>query len=266
MRSLLVLIALFIIPQSALAGLPAGVSTCDVRRLAAGAQISEKAEIKQLKKMARIRNDKFVETATGRMSEPLYYELMYASKMPGYCRFDETRYTTADAEMLAAAWGTDVAGAKAIVEQKIAQGLDYMVLWSVDPGMGTGEKLKIEPPIEQYAYDAFWGSEAYTYCDARVLAEMWQTDEITTKSHIGDRVHWNDPAKLAVLDGKLLSARQGALSRGEVCEFWETDRTYDDALALAKIWRTTPEQAKLRASDMVIRGQARALADLLRTQ
>jgi hypothetical protein len=257
--SLLVLLALAA-PGIALAGLPRGVTACDMRRIAAmyGMPVGKaKKDLAQ-----RSRGSKILDTERGPMSEVAYQDVIDARKMPAECRFSETTYSYDDAVKLAQIWGVDPAGAKAIVEQKIANGYEDGVVWALeDSGKAMDGGKAYEDP-DQAQLDAFWSSR-YCYCDARLVAAAWQMDPYSAKAAIGAKIVNNDRAALGALEQTLAKARQQALARNETCGFYETNLTPADAEQLAHVWGSPLEVAKARIGDMVLRGQTEALLQQL---
>lgn len=77
----------------------------------------------------------------------------------------------------------------------------------------------------------------YNYCDAKILASFWKVSEVDAKARGG--------AKLAAhaadaVEGALTGGRQA----GAACTFADTGFTYDDAVALSKLWKVSVEEAK----------------------
>jgi len=268
--SLLLLLALF--PSIAEASALKGVTVCDLTRLSA--MYGESPA--QVKKMLRMdaRKSAMIPTERGSMNEIVYEEVLSARKIGGDCTFAQTSYSYADAQRLATAWGVDPATAQSFVEQKIgaaqedevASLLGNPVYDTYDYGQdykAYDEEAKVPDP-DSMALDAFWASNLYTYCDARLVGEAWQTDVYSAKINIGTKLSTGDQAALGALEQTLAGARRNALMHGERCEFWETDYTADDAQQLARIWGISVDNAKSRASDMVLRGQNRAILSALK--
>lgn len=257
--SLLLVLAL-VAPVPALAGPLSKLTACDYKRLEVYYALPRAQVKRELR--AGLHKASMIDTPRGPMLDSVYWQVTGAHKVPAKCAFSETSYTAADAEALAAVWGTDSAGARAFVEQKIAEGWEDDVLWALDEARNGVEPKLVSP--EGAALDAFWASEQYSYCDARLVAAAWETDPFAAKIGIGTKLMNHDGAALRALEQTLVWARTRAISRGEGCAFWETDYTATDAQKLAVAWGTSVDSAKVRIADMVLRGQNQAVLDLLR--
>lgn len=258
MRFPSILLALAVLaPGPASAGPLRGVTTCDMRRLTEfyGTQ----AKVKRVLRAVGRDSKALVDTPNGPMWSGVYNEVEGARKVPAKCTFGEAGYDYDDSVLLARVWGTDPAGAKGIVEQKIATGNEYAVLWVLEEA-----RLGFVPEpttAEDAAIAAFLTGDRFTYCDARLLAEHWQIDVHAAKVAIGTKLRARQED---VLDATLRPARYVAVSRGKTCEFWETGYGYEDAERLAMLWRIPVPDAKARVGDMVMRGENVVLRQMLR--
>jgi hypothetical protein len=243
-------------PQPAAAGALRGVTECDLRRLATwhGSEAKAKRALRQAAK----ESSKVYDTPRGRMAEGVFYEVEAARKVPMACTFAEAGYAYADSVALASVWGTDPAGARAIAEQKIAQGWEDAVVWALEDARSG--KIPESPSPEDEALNAFLTGDRYTYCDARLLAAAWQIDVYSAKISIGTKLQNRN---VAGLEQALGPARSAAIARRDTCSFAETGYSYEDAERLARSWGTSVESAKARVSDMVLRGQNPAVRQML---
>lgn len=124
----------------------------------------------------------------------------------------------------------------------------------------AGETLPIQPvpngPVEKgpeaaARYEAFIGA-GYDWDDAVTLARMWKMADVNdAKAEAGKRL----------LAGQKLPIRPGpeniaaARDAERVNAFFEAGYDYDDAVRLAKIWKTaTPYEAKLRGGKKLLAG------------
>lgn len=129
-------------------------------------------------------------------------------------------------------------------------------------GIGGEEEVVVnvpEPePVGQIEHDyqpqdpwTAYAESRYDYCDAKILAGMWGTDDIgSAKENIG-RYLLDSEGEL--LEQKLSWAREGALSnpdnRALRCNWQEIGFSYDDAVALGEYWGIDSWDAKLRIED-----------------
>ena len=160
-------------------------------------------------------------------------------------KFFAAGYSYKDAQKLAKLWKTaDPYEAKVLAGQKL---LD-------------GKKLPIKPSPEGIAdakdaaaLDAFFKA-GYDYADAMTLAKLWKV---------------KDPAEVKVLagqkllDGKKLPIKPTPGDEGvevpadpAVEAFTKAGYDYDDAVTLAKLWKTaSPYEAKVRGGEKLLAGE-----------
>ncbi len=109
--------------------------------------------------------------------------------------------------------------------------------------------------------NAYFGSGT-SYCDARTLAAYWKVDLTEAKARIGAEFSRGSARKVEL---QLQQARKKLKGKKRVvCEFWETNYSYEDAEALAGAWGVDVEQAKARVGREVSLGRSGALDDKLR--
>lgn len=110
---------------------------------------------------------------------------------------------------------------------------------------------------EQRDLEAYSRSK-YTYIDAKLLANMWNKDVSAVKLHIGFKL-LSGPLPAAELEQNLVDARIKALASvnsNQGLTYWQdSGQTYDDAVALAKLWgESSPWNAKIRVEKNLILG------------
>ncbi len=110
---------------------------------------------------------------------------------------------------------------------------------------------------EQKDLEAYSRSK-YTYIDAKLLAKMWNKDVSEVKVHIGFKL-LSGPLASAELEQNLVDARIKALASlnsSQGLTYWQdSGHTYDDAVALAKLWgESSPWNAKVRVEKNLILG------------
>lgn len=92
----------------------------------------------------------------------------------------------------------------------------------------------------QAAWDAFQSSR-YNYCDAKMLGAVWGFNADRGKVEIGMKI-------LNGIEGNLEPLFEQSRQSGNECGWEDTGLTYDDAVRLASVWETSPDQAKLTAA------------------
>lgn len=110
---------------------------------------------------------------------------------------------------------------------------------------------------EQKDLEAYSRSK-FTYIDAKLLAKMWNKDVSEVKIHIGFKL-LSGPLTTAELEQNLVDARIKALASvnsNQGLTYWQdSGHTYDDAVALAKLWgESSPWNAKVRVEKNLILG------------
>lgn len=228
-RPLLVLLAM-LVPSVALGQ---EFSPCEVRELAGYWKTSEANA--QAIALGKLRGGLKAELADAKFM---------AGKLPVNCAFHETRYTPADAELLAAYWGTSPGEAKRMVEEKISNGLDYYIPMVI-------EDARKGPPDDgkKFIGDEFFAA-GYAYCDARVLAAAWEMDPYDAKISAAHLLR--DGKKF---DADLKRGWKQMRKRKEACDFWETSWYPGDAELLAQVWGMTLDEAKARIGRDVAQGR-----------
>lgn len=98
-------------------------------------------------------------------------------------------------------------------------------------------------------YIRAFGYSDYTYCDAKLVGDLWNMSPYEGKIQIGMKI-------VGGYDENLVDILQMSRSRGHGCEWADTGLTYDDAEALAGVWGTTPWEAKARAARMFTMGRS----------
>lgn len=115
------------------------------------------------------------------------------------------------------------------------------VEWSAMPDGYTREQ-----------HDAFWGAE-YTAGDLEALRDLWNVDALAAKARAGQMI----------LDGETVPVAPGSSPTEEVPyldveaeqALQEAGLTFEDAQQLAELWQIGTYEAKVRAGDMLLRGE-----------
>lgn len=171
------------------------------------------------------------------------------------CDFSHTGLGSNDAELLAGAWGIDVYEAKARLASKVMlNGLPWVrdeVLTPLQVDAHEG------PEVDGADADAaaYFQSDAFTYCDATILARGWGTSPWEAKTALGFKLRngYAAQARQAVDD-----QRARAIASGHTCPYQESGYSYDDAVALAAQWGMGVPQAKVKLEQRLLQGTALA--------
>jgi hypothetical protein len=170
------------------------------------------------------------------------------------CTIYEMGYTYADAEALAAAWSIDVTEAKATMFQKMLhQGEDGLRDALRHAGAPT-----VAAPAKPATPEAAFAASNFSYCDAKVLAAMWQTSVESAKSSIGHKILGGQESMATAAVGE-------AFARPDkpACQFYETKYTYSDAEAMAAFWGIDVSETKDRITNKVNFGNAELVDQML---
>lgn len=118
--------------------------------------------------------------------------------------------------------------------------------------------------VPQNPVQAFYDSENYTYCDAKLLSAYWGSTPWDAKVRAGNKAIGNE---YPVIEDYLRSARDYAIEHNVRCT-WDDgnnpDYSYDDASKLAEYWgKATPWDAKLKIGRMLQDGDNKLVIDAL---
>jgi hypothetical protein len=105
-----------------------------------------------------------------------------------------------------------------------------------------------EPSRAADARDVF-SSSNYTYCDAKLVGELYGRDPWDAKAIIGQKI-------LNGIGNNVPVILQESRAAGHRCDWDDTGYTYDDAVALARIWHLgDPDAAKASVAEFVTHGR-----------
>jgi hypothetical protein len=104
------------------------------------------------------------------------------------------------------------------------------------------------PALAADPFDVFSGSP-YTYCDAKLLGHLWGMDTLSAKTQIGQKI-------MNGLGGNIPGFLVQARHTGATCAWIDTGYTYNDAVALSKVWGVSPDGAKSKIVNYVTNGQS----------
>jgi hypothetical protein len=103
-----------------------------------------------------------------------------------------------------------------------------------------------------------YASSSYAYCDAVMLAKVWNQSAEEAKATIGRKLGWGNER---IIQANLVDARR----RGGRCEFQDTEFDFDDAEALAALWHTSVAEAKTALAEKVSLGALDTARDVVRS-
>ncbi len=118
-----------------------------------------------------------------------------------------------------------------------------MVL-AADVMSGVAEARSVsEAEAARYFFDA-----GYTYCDAKLVAVLWNIDIGRAKAEIGMKIINGIPENIE----PLLAQARTVTS----CDFWDTGLSYDDAVYLASVWGVSVDYAKSKVANYYTYGRS----------
>jgi hypothetical protein len=189
-----------------------------------------------------------------RLGVPAAQSVVAASRNRGVvCEWADVPHSYEDAERLAAYWQMpSPTEAKAKVAELYTNGLSERVVTALAAAPATAGQSVQSPDTAEIFFE-----NGFTYCDAKLVAAMWQIDAMQVKTYLGQKIErFGVPAIQALV----ASSR----NRGVVCEWTDVPHSYEDAERLAAYWRMPdPAQAKAKVTDLYTNGMsAQVLAAL----
>lgn len=206
--------------------------------------------------------------SSGVKSYELEQKLLYPARQAAgntnrrLCGLEDNGFSESDAKLIAQSWGTDVASARASLEEKLTWGgrfavddaLKYASMGYVGDGTDGG--------AETEAINTFYNA-GLSYCDAEILAASWGIDTWEAKVTLGMKL--NAGYSMSDIQGTYLApARQQYTSNNQVCELYETNFSSADAERLACFWGVGLEESKARIARKVTHGGAEDVTMLLK--
>ena len=164
------------------------------------------------------------------------------------CSFYETEFSYDDAELLAQSWGSSVEEVKAYVESKVFYGRADIIRDEL-AGLRGGLESDHDPAELFY-------SKGFSYCDAELLSVVWQEDAWDAKVRAGNKLNRGD---VVTVEESLAEARETQIDRERVCNFYNSEFTYDDAELLANAWGMSVGETKAYIEDKLFLGAAESI-------
>ena len=119
--------------------------------------------------------------------------------------------------------------------------------------------------VQRNPIEAFYDSQNYTYCDAKLLSAYWNSTPWDAKVRAGNKAIGNEHS---VIDDYLRSARDYAVEHNVRCTWSDgnnPDYSYEDAAKLADYWgKDTPWDAKLKIGRMLQDGDNKLVVSALK--
>ena len=122
----------------------------------------------------------------------------------------------------------------------------------------AGEGATVDEPaaeeIDQQDIAAF-GNSQYTYCDAKLISELWSIGILDAKATIGYKLRNNY--------GDLIPPILAEARQSHSCDWVDTGLAYADAEKLAGIWKVPVDQAKTKAAAYYTAGESQIVLGAL---
>lgn len=179
-------------------------------------------------------------------------DVLSASRNRGFaCEWGDIGLTYQDAERLAALWSVETWEAKARAARMYTMGQSG----EVESLLNRGENDMHDPLAAQNALDRFWAS-GYSYCDAKMIGQLYGTDPYQGKIEIGNKIGAGLVANIPLV---LNESRE----RGATCDWAELPYGYSDAQTLAAAWNMDVPRAKAAAGELATWGRSDVIAAAL---
>lgn len=170
------------------------------------------------------------------------------------CNIYEMGYTYADAEALATMWDVSVEDVKSkMFQHMLHQGED-----ALRDVLRTAGAPTVGAPAKPATPEAAFAASNFSYCDAKVLAAMWETSVENAKSSIGHKILGGQESMATEAVGEAF-----ARPNKPACQFYETKYTYADAEAMAAFWGIDVSETKDRITNKVNFGNAELVDQML---
>jgi hypothetical protein len=152
------------------------------------------------------------------------------------CTFAEAGFSFDDAKTLAKMWKKTESAAKVMAEEKILAGGEPSLRELLKkPGTGS-----VDDPTSVYLKQ-----DKYTYCDVKLLSQLWKVSIDDAKAAVGAKLQSKSET---LLNSDLLKARKAPKKQ---CTWSEAGLTYADVEAVAKAWKISVAQAKVKLNKKV---------------
>lgn len=181
--------------------------------------------------------------------------------------YANSNYTYDDAELLASLWNIDIIDAKKTIGYKVTNKLEHLLPEKLQGGSGgadsdwhDGGKVTANDQL-----DAFFKSN-YTYEDAELLSQLWNTDILEAKKTIGNKIiyGWEKYLPEKIQGGSGDKFEEDGYDQEALGMFVLSPYTYDDADQLAQLWEIEVIDAKEIIGIKILNGDEKLLPDKIR--
>ena len=181
--------------------------------------------------------------------------------------YANSNYTYDDAELLASLWNIDIIDAKKTIGYKVTNKLEHLLPEKLRGGSGgadsdwhDGGKVTANDQL-----DAFFKSN-YTYEDAELLSQLWNTDILEAKKTIGNKIiyGWEKYLPEKIQSGSGDKFEEDGYDLEALGMFVLSPYTYDDADQLAQLWEIEVIDAKEIIGIKILNGDEKLLPDKIR--
>lgn len=180
------------------------------------------------------------------------------------CGWVDVPHSYADAEQLAAYWGIATSSAKVKAASFYTEGKAGVITGILsdfgdhtdddmgeDMGQDTGWGTSEDAAFASYARSGF------SYCDAKLIGDLWGWDPYRGKLEIGNKVK-------AGLIENIPGMLNSSLSQGNRCDWSDLGYSYGDAEKMGRAWNLDTTDAKSVAARLSNKGRTDVIAAALR--
>ena len=93
-----------------------------------------------------------------------------------------------------------------------------------------------------------YASSGYTYCDAKLIGDLWGISVEDAKAQIGMKIRTG-------IGGNIPSVLRLSRQSGNACDWVDTGYSYEDAEKLSQVWGDSTDEAKAKIAQYVTNGQ-----------
>jgi len=107
--------------------------------------------------------------------------------------------------------------------------------------------VSLAAPAQASPEDVFFSS-SYTYCDAKLISELWGISIDNAKSQIGQKI-------INGIGDNVPTILAESRHAGNRCDWVDTGYAYSDAQELSGVWGTDVDQAKAKIAAYLTNGE-----------
>lgn len=179
--------------------------------------------------------------------------ILSSSRIAGNrCEWIDIPHSYADAEQLGSYWGIATSSAKVKAASFYTEGKAGVITGILaSQGQNTGWGTSEDAAFASYARSGF------SYCDAKLIGDLWGWDPYRGKLEIGNKVK---AGLIENIPGMLASSR----NQGNQCDWSELGYSYNDAEKMGRAWNISTNNAKSVAERLSNEGRTEVIAAALR--